>query len=139
MVGAHAQPKPSQNLEKQGLISSPGKISPYRGKVPENLRQLQEGREQGVRRPSQHSLRRDSNALIHEQRPQHTEHGMHTNMHVHSTPPNSKVNTAACTRHKVQTHPNLYMACPRTALGRHAGVRPAAAGSPQAAQLTWRI
>lgn len=32
--------KLSQNLEKQGLISSPGKMSPYRGKVPENLRQL---------------------------------------------------------------------------------------------------
>lgn len=60
----------THNLEKQGLISSPGKTSPYRGKVPENLRQLQEGREQGVRRPSQHSLRRDYNALIHEQRPQ---------------------------------------------------------------------
>lgn len=69
VVGGHTQPKPSQNLEKQGLISSPGKTSPYRGKVPENLRQLQEGREQGVRRPSQHSLRRDYNALIHEQTP----------------------------------------------------------------------
>lgn len=95
VVGGHTQPKPSKNLEKQGLISSPGKISPYRGKVPENLRQLHEGREQGVRRPSQHSLKRDSNALIHEQRPQYTENGMHTNMHAHSTPPNSKVNTGS--------------------------------------------
>lgn len=68
-VGGHTQPKPSQNLEKQGLIFSPGKISPDRGKVLENLRQLQEGREQGLRRPSQHSLRRNDNALIHEQRP----------------------------------------------------------------------
>lgn len=40
VVGGHTQPKPSQNLEKQGKISSPGKISPYRGEVPENLRQL---------------------------------------------------------------------------------------------------
>lgn len=68
-VGGHTQPKPSQNLEKQGLIFSPGKISPYRGNVSENLRQLQEGREQGLRRPSQHSLRRHDNALIHEEAP----------------------------------------------------------------------
>lgn len=81
MVGGHTQPKPSQNLEKQGSISSPGKISPYRGKVPENLRQLQEGREQGLRRPSQHSLRRNYNALIHEQKPQQYRASL---MHMHT-------------------------------------------------------
>lgn len=69
-VGGHNQPKPSQDLEKQGLIFSPGKTSLYRGKVWENLRQLQEGREQGLRRPSQHGLRRNDDALIHERRPQ---------------------------------------------------------------------
>lgn len=87
-VGGHTQPKPSQNLEKQGLIFSPGKISPYRGNVSENLRQLQEGREQGLRRPSQHSLRRHDNALIHEQRPQ-----QHTASltRMHTAPPSCKV------------------------------------------------
>lgn len=68
-VGGHTQPKPSQNLEKHGKISSPGKSVPYRGKVPENLRQLSEGREQGLRRSSQHALR-NYNALNHERRPQ---------------------------------------------------------------------
>lgn len=70
VVGGHTQPKPSQDLEKQGLIFSPGKTSLYWGKVSENLRQLQEGREQGLRRPSQHGLRRNDAALIHERRPQ---------------------------------------------------------------------
>lgn len=69
-VGGHTQPKPSQNLEKHGKISSPGTSVPYRGKVPENLRQLSEGREQGLRRSSQHALRRNYNALNHERRPQ---------------------------------------------------------------------
>lgn len=70
VVGGHTQPKPSQDLEKQVLIFSPCKTSLYRGKVLENLRQLQEGREQGLRRPSQHGLRRNDDALIHERRPQ---------------------------------------------------------------------
>lgn len=39
-------------------------------KFPENLRQLSEGREQGLRRSTQHSLRRNHTALTHEQWPQ---------------------------------------------------------------------
>ncbi|CAK6432223.1 unnamed protein product [Pipistrellus nathusii] len=70
VVGGHTQPKPSRELEKQDLIFSPGKTSLYRGNVLENLRQLQEGREQGLRRPSQHGLRRNDDDLIHERRPQ---------------------------------------------------------------------
>lgn len=66
------RPHPTKTLTKPwetGKISSPGKSVPYRGKVPENLRQLSEGREQGLRRSSQHALRRNYNALNHERRP----------------------------------------------------------------------
>lgn len=107
MVGGHTQPKPSQNLEKQGERSSPGKTSSCRGKVPENLRQLQEGREQGLRRPSRHSLRNDS-ALPHEQRPR--QQSLSTCMHTtHSQLHRTHWQHAYTVTFK---HTDLYVACP---------------------------
>jgi len=49
MVGGHAQPKPSQNLEKQGKISSPSKSVPYRGEVPRELKAALGGKGAGVK------------------------------------------------------------------------------------------